>query len=131
MKFDVLMTEVEALREAGYRLAQIRLGRNMTQAELSSRAGVSKRSLERLEAGFGRLRLDVCFRVCGVLGLMQGFETLLPEPRLSPQDILAVHTTPKRARSRKAKVKSKWGLNNERGRRSLAVGKTHRRRIAS
>ena len=47
MKFDVLMTDGDALREAGHRLAQIRLGRNITQAELSSRAGVSKRSLER------------------------------------------------------------------------------------
>ena len=110
MKFDVLMTDGEALREAGRRLAQIRLGLNMTQAELASRSGVSKRSIERLEAGFGGLRLDVFFLVCGVLGLTQGFETLLPEPRLSPQDILAAHTTPKRARSRKAKDKSKWGI---------------------
>ena len=110
MKFDVLSTDVEALREAGHRLAQIRLGRNITQAELSSRAGVSKRSLERLEAGFGGLRLDVFFRVCGVLGLIQGFETLLPEPRLSPQDILAARTVPKRARGRKTKDKSKWGI---------------------
>jgi transcriptional regulator with XRE-family HTH domain len=110
MKFDVLMTDGEALREAGHRLAQIRLGRNMTQAELASRSGVSKRSIERLETGFGGLRLDVFFRVCGALGLTQGFETLLPESRLSPQDILAAHTTPKRARSRKAKDKSKWGI---------------------
>ena len=110
MKFDALMTDVEALREAGYRLAQIRLGLNLTQAELSSRAGVSKRSIERLEAGFGGLRLDVFFRVCGALGLTQGFETLLPEFRLSPQDILAAHTMPKRARGRKTKDKSKWGI---------------------
>ena len=109
MQFDVLMTDVEALREAGHRLAQIRLGRNITQAELSSLAGVSKRSLERLEAGFGGLRLDVFFRVCGALGLMQGFEELLPEPRLSPQDILAARTTPKRARVRKTN-KGKWGI---------------------
>lgn len=110
MKFDVLMTDEEALREAGHRLAQIRLGRNMTQADLASRAGVSKRSLERLELGFGGLHLDVFFRVCGVLGLTQGFETLLPEPLLSPQDILAAHMAPKRARYRKTKAKSKWGI---------------------
>ena len=110
MKFDVLMTDVEALREAGHRLAQIRLGRNITQAELSSRAGVSKRSLERLESGFGGLRLDVFFRVCGALGLTQGFEALLPEHHLSPQDMLAVHTMPKRARGNKTKDKSKWGV---------------------
>lgn len=106
MKFDVVMTEDEALCEAGKRLAQIRLGRNITQQELALRAGVSKRSLERLEAGEGGLRLGVFFAVCGVLGLMSGFESLLPEVQLSPQDILEKRTLPKRARK---KVKSIMG----------------------
>ena len=66
MKFDVMMTEEEALREAGYRLAQIRLSRNLSQAELAARAGVSKRSLERLESGMGNTRLNLFFSVCGV-----------------------------------------------------------------
>ena len=53
---------------------------------------------------------DVFFRVCGALGLTQGFEALLPEHHLSPQDMLAVHTMPKRARGNKTKDKSKWGV---------------------
>ena len=109
MKFDVTMTEEEALREAGKRFAQIRLSRNITQLELARKAGVSKRSLERLEAGAGGLRLDVFFAVCGALGLMQGFETLVPEVQLSPQDILAKRTLPKRARRRKTADNNEWG----------------------
>ena len=108
MKFDIVMTEDEALYEAGRRLAQIRLGRNLSQAELAAKAGVSKRSLERLESGSGSLRLNVFFLVCGALGLIPGFETLLPEPQMSPQDILAAHEPPKRARKRKSD-KMKWG----------------------
>ena len=108
MKFDMMMTEKEALRESGRRFAQIRLGRNITQAELALRAGVSKRSLERLEAGAGGLRLDVFFAVCGALGLMQRFESLLPEVQMSPQDILARRTLPKRARRRKS-ADNEWG----------------------
>jgi len=108
MKFDVMMTGDEALREAGKRLAQIRLSRNMTQKELAQRSGVSKRSLERLEVGAGGLRLDVFFAVCGALGLMQGFETLVPEVQLSPQDILAKRMLPKRAHRRKSK-NNEWG----------------------
>ena len=73
----------------------------MTQAELAQRSGISKRSLERLEAGAGGLRIDVFFAVCGALGLIQGFESLLPEVQLSPQDILAKRMLPKRARKRK------------------------------
>ena len=101
MKFDVTMTEDEALCEAGRRLSRIRLSRNIAQAELAQRAGVSKRSLERLEAGTSGLRLDLFFAVCGALGLMAGFETLLPEIQLSPQDILEKRTLPKRARKRR------------------------------
>ena len=110
MKFDVMMTEEEALREAGYRLAQIRLSRNLSQAELAARAGVSKRSLERLESGMGNTRLNLFFSVCGVLGQMSGLEALLPEQQLSPKDILAGRKLPQRIR-RKAKGERKpWGI---------------------
>ena len=112
MKFDVLMTEDEALREAGHRLAQIRLSRNLSQAELAARAGVSKRSLERLESGTGNLRLNLFFSVCGTLGLMAGFEALLPEQRLSPQDILAGHKTPRRVRRKTKGERKPWGIES-------------------
>ena len=113
MKFDVLMTEKEALCEAGHRLAQIRLSRNISQAELAARAGVSKRSLERLEGGFGGLRLNVFFSVCGALSLMQGFEALLPELRLSPQDMLVPRKVRKRVRSRRTDADRKGAEVNE------------------
>ena len=112
MKFDVLMTEDEALREAGHRLAQIRLSRNLSQAELAARAGVSKRSLERLESGTGNLRLNLFFSVCGVLGLMAGFEALLPEQQLSPQDILAGRKTPRRIRRKTKDERKPWGIES-------------------
>ena len=110
MKFNVAMTEDEALREAGRRLAQIRLDCSIMQSELAQRAGVSKRSLERLEAGNGGLRLDVFFAVCGALGLMPNFEMLLPEVELSPQDILAKRVLPKRVR-KKHNVIKEWGTD--------------------
>ena len=109
MKFNVVMTADEALHEAGRRLAQIRLGRNVTQAELAQRAGISKRSLERLESGIaaGGIRLGVFFAVCGALGLTPDFEALLPEVQLSPQDILAKRALPRRARRRRMTV-AEW-----------------------
>ncbi len=108
MKYNVAMTEDEALRESGRRLAQIRLSRNLTQAELAQRAGVSKRTLERLEMGAGGVRIDAFFSVCGALSLTVGFETLLPEVQLSPQDILAKRVLPKRAHRRSGAAKE-WG----------------------
>ena len=102
------MTVDEALRETGRRLAQIRLSRNITQRELAQRAGISKRSLERLENGATGLRIDVFFAVCGALGLMSGFETVVPEVQLSPQDILSNRTLPKRAHKSRL-VNRLWG----------------------
>jgi transcriptional regulator with XRE-family HTH domain len=108
MKYNIAMTENEALRESGRRLAQIRLSRDLAQEELAQRAGVSKRTIERLETGVGGVRIDSFFAVCGALGLTVGFETLLPEVQLSPQDILAKRALPKRARRRSVAVKE-WG----------------------
>jgi transcriptional regulator with XRE-family HTH domain len=75
---------------------------------LAQRAGVSKRTLERLEMGAVGVRIDAFFAVCGALGLTVGFETLLPEVQLSPQDILAKRTLPKRAHRRSGATKE-WG----------------------
>jgi len=108
VKFDVTMTEDEAMREAGNRLRLLRLSRNITQSELAARAGVSKRSLERLENGCGSLRLGLFFAVCGALGLISGFEMALPELKRFPQDVLENWTPPQRARKRK-KLAVKWG----------------------
>ena len=101
MKFTIDMTEMEATQEAGSRLRQLRLCRNITQSELASRAGVSKRSLERLESGSGGIRLDVFFAVCAALGVLPKFELALPKVELLPQDVLERRTLPKRARKKK------------------------------
>ncbi|WP_222928090.1 helix-turn-helix transcriptional regulator [Luteimonas viscosa] len=72
------------LRQLGDRLAQLRLALNLTQAEVAEQAGVSKRTVERLEAGATSSQLTSFLRVCRVLGLEEGLERLLPEPVASP-----------------------------------------------
>ncbi len=71
------------LRELGGRLARMRLDRNLKQADLAMQAGVSKRTVERMEAG-GPTQLVNLVRVCRALGLLERFETLIPEPIASP-----------------------------------------------
>ena len=44
-------TDEAVLSELGGRLARVRLARNFTQAGLARQAGVSKRTVERLESG--------------------------------------------------------------------------------
>lgn len=83
MKISNQIVDEVILRELGERLARVRLERNLTQAGLAEQAGVSKRTVERMEAG-GVTQLVNLVRVCRVLDLLERFEALIPEPVASP-----------------------------------------------
>ena len=83
MKMTNEMTDEAILTELGERLAKIRLDRNMMQAGLADKAGVSKRTIERLEAGKS-IQLAGFIRVCRALELAGHFEVFIPEPPPSP-----------------------------------------------
>ena len=65
-------------------MAVLRLERNLTQAALAAAAGVSTRTVGRLEAGEVATQLSGFVRVCRALGLIERFELLVPEPLPSP-----------------------------------------------
>jgi transcriptional regulator with XRE-family HTH domain len=67
------------------RLEQIRLSRNVTQAQLADEAGVSPRTIRRMAKGEG-VSLDTFLRVLTALGLQGNLEALLPDPSVSPID---------------------------------------------
>lgn len=83
MKLEKHLTNEQVLIELGQRVAQLRLARNLTQAELAQQAGVSKHTVERLEAGES-LQLTNLIRLCRALDLLEGFDALIPAPKLSP-----------------------------------------------
>jgi len=84
MKITKQATDAMILGELGGRLAKVRLERNLTQAQLATQAGVSKRTVERLEAGAVATQLSGFIRVCCTLDLVEHFELLVPEPVPSP-----------------------------------------------
>ena len=51
MKIAKQASDEAILSELGGRLTRVRLEQNLTQAQLAEQAGVSKRTVERLEAG--------------------------------------------------------------------------------
>jgi transcriptional regulator with XRE-family HTH domain len=65
------------------RLESIRLSRNITQAQLAEEAGVSPRTIGRLEKGQG-VSLDTFIRIIAALGIQQSLEGLLPDPTVRP-----------------------------------------------
>ncbi|WP_101925417.1 MULTISPECIES: helix-turn-helix transcriptional regulator [Luteimonas] len=76
--------DAAGLRQLGDRLAALRLAQNLTQADVAEQAGVSKRTVERLEAGATASQLSTFLRVCRVLGLQGRLDQLVPEPAPSP-----------------------------------------------
>ncbi len=65
------------------RLEGIRLSRNITQAQLAEEAGVSLRTIGRLEKGQG-VSMDTFIRVMIALRIQQNLEALLPDPTVRP-----------------------------------------------
>ena len=88
MSIQRLMTDEALLQELGRRIAKQRLERNLSQAQLAEQAGISKRTLERLEAGAAATQLSLLLRVLRQLDLLERLDLLLPEPQPSPLALL-------------------------------------------
>jgi len=96
------------------KLARIRLARNITQNFLADQAGVSVRTIRRLEKGLG-VSLDTFIRVLTALGVQQNLQSLLPDPRIRPMDRVALKGVERqRAKPRKKDIeKTKWVWGDE------------------
>lgn len=121
MKIKENATDDAVLAEIGKRLTQTRLATNLTQAQLAEQAGVAKRTVERLEAGAVATQLSGFIRVCRVLGLLDRFDTLIPESMPSPMAELKLRGKQRqRASGDKGKAKGpkppakkwQWGDNS-------------------
>lgn len=83
------------------RLESIRLSRNITQAQLAEEAGVSPRTIGRLEKGQG-VSMDTFIRTMMALSIQQNLETLLPDPTVRPIERVGMNAG-ERKRARPAK----------------------------
>lgn len=84
MLITTQLSDEAILRELGIRLTAARLARNLTQAALAEQAGVSKRTVERLESGEVAARMSGFVRVCRALKMLERLDALVPSPTVSP-----------------------------------------------
>jgi transcriptional regulator with XRE-family HTH domain len=115
MKIVGSATDAAILAELGVRLARHRLDRNLTQADLARESGVSKRTVERIEAG-GSAQVSSLIRLVRALGLTPSLEAFVPEPSVSP--VLQLKLQNKRRRRASAKSegdspRAKWSWGDE------------------
>jgi len=108
-----LLSDESVLEELGQRLTRRRLDQGLTQAQLANQAGVSKRTVERLEAG-ASTQLSNLVRILRVLGLQEDLLRLVPETGPSPMALLKLKGKQrKRASTRRKQSGSGWGWGDE------------------
>jgi len=96
------------------RLEGIRLSRNITQQKLAEEAGISTRTIGRLEKGQG-VSLDTFIRVLKALRIQYGLESLLPDPSVRPIERIGANSKERR-RARPALTEeehSSWSWGDE------------------
>ena len=87
MKIVKDISDESALKELGSRIARYRLNKNLTQAALATEAGVSRRTVVRVEQGESTQAINF-IRILRALRLFENLEALIPEPAISPVERL-------------------------------------------
>lgn len=87
MSFPAELSDAAVLEELGRRLARRRIDLGLTQAALAERAGLGKRTVERIEKGDSG-QLSSLVRILRVLELLPRLDQLLPELGPRPMDLL-------------------------------------------
>lgn len=78
-----LLTSEKIEQDLCQKLVGVRLLKNISQAKLANAAGVSRRTISRLENGAG-VSLDTFIRVMLALGLADHLAALLPDSTIRP-----------------------------------------------
>jgi transcriptional regulator with XRE-family HTH domain len=110
MVINTERTDRQVLAELGDRLARYRLNRNLSQDQLAREAGLSKRTVVRLENGQSS-QVNNLVRVLRALGLLGNVDALVPAPFASPIEALKAKTRERRRASpasKKPKPGSDW-----------------------
>jgi transcriptional regulator with XRE-family HTH domain len=92
------MTDEAVLSELGERLALMRLGRDLTQRQLSEQAGVSRTAVQRIELG-EPVTTPNLVRVLRALDVLDALDRLIPEPAPSPVQALKLQGRQRRRAS--------------------------------
>jgi transcriptional regulator with XRE-family HTH domain len=87
MRITAELTDKAVLLEIGDRLERRRIDAGLTQAQLAEEAGISKRTVERIEAGHST-DFVMLLRVLRVLKFLEPLDELVPDLPQSPLVLL-------------------------------------------
>jgi transcriptional regulator with XRE-family HTH domain len=115
MSAEPHMSDKAILADLGHRLGRRRVELELTQADLAGEAGVSKRTVERVEAGES-IQTANLIRILRVMDLLEAFDAAIPEVGPRPMDLLKLRGKERqRASSKKSNKESEgeWSWGDE------------------
>ena len=83
MKHLNAMSDQAILAELGERLARFRLNANISQKQLASEAGISRKTVYNAESGQS-IQMESLIRILRALGQLANLNAFLPNPEISP-----------------------------------------------
>jgi transcriptional regulator with XRE-family HTH domain len=87
MQIDKTMSDEAILAEIGARLTRRRIDLQWTQADLAREAGISKRTVERIEAG-ASAQMSSMIRIFRVLDLISDMDRFIPRTGPRPMELI-------------------------------------------
>ena len=111
MKITGVETNEIILKELGQRIKDIRINMSLKQEELALKAGVSTRTIVRLETG-DNIKIESFLNVLRVLNCIQNVEVLITEQKISPEMIFNKQKKRQRASTKQKRENTtdwKWG----------------------
>jgi transcriptional regulator with XRE-family HTH domain len=108
MKLTSDNSDDAVLKEIGNRIARYRLNQDKTQAALAQEAGVSNRTMTRVENG-NSIQASSLIRILRALKLLENLDGLIPEPVASPVQQLKMQGKQRKRASSKLEPPHKEG----------------------
>ncbi len=115
MNIDNNLIDEIVIQELGKRLQEKRFAENLSQVDLAENAGVSKRTVERIESGRS-IQLSNLIRILRILDLLSSLDTAIPESVDRPIDLIKLRGKSRQRVSRRKKPddsKKAWQWGDE------------------
>lgn len=109
------MSDKGVLEEIGHRLSRLRIERGLTQAKLAKEAGVSKRTVERIEAGEST-QSSTLIRIMRALDILDTLYAAIPSSGPRPMDLLKLHGKERQrasSKSQRSSLDGRWHWEDE------------------
>jgi transcriptional regulator with XRE-family HTH domain len=113
MSIDPHLSDKAILADIGHRLGRRRVELELTQADLAGQAGISKRTVERIEAGES-VQTTNLIRILRVVELLETLDAAIPAVGPRPMDLLKLRGKERQRASSKKRNKESgdewiWG----------------------